>query len=202
MIKSNPIIAGWATHKLENHYTTEVLPLEWRLWATCQASQPGGSATGGGIPREPDFEGQQDVIAGLPQDWGKQETPLLEGTHKVLCAPGPRGKEQWPHRRLNQTYLLVLEGLLQSWGWLWLTMGTRTLAAPLLVSTHWCEPSRRPPLAPPNSLQAPVQGRLRPNTNMEGTQPSHQQTSGLKFYWACPAYPPPVPLIRKLARAS
>ena len=56
-IKSNPITAGWVTHKLENAYTTEVHPLEWRFWAPRQASQPGGPATGRGIPRESDFEG-------------------------------------------------------------------------------------------------------------------------------------------------
>ena len=28
MIKSNPIPAGWVTHKLENNYITEVLPWE------------------------------------------------------------------------------------------------------------------------------------------------------------------------------
>ena len=31
---------------------------------------------------------------------GKQE--LFEGTNKILCAPGPRRKEQWPHKRLTQ----------------------------------------------------------------------------------------------------
>ena len=56
-IKSNPITAGWVTHKLENTHTTEVHPREWRFWAPRQASQPGGLATGGGIPRESDFEG-------------------------------------------------------------------------------------------------------------------------------------------------
>ena len=33
----------------------------------------------------------------------------MEGTNKILCASRPRGKQQ---RILNQTYLLVLEGLL------------------------------------------------------------------------------------------
>ena len=56
-IKSNPITSGWVTHKLQNTYTTEVHPLEWRFWAPRQASQPGCPATGGGIPRELDFEG-------------------------------------------------------------------------------------------------------------------------------------------------
>ena len=69
---SNPITAGWVTHKLENTYTTEVHPLEWRFWAPYQASQPGGPATGGGIPRESDFEGYRDLISGLWQDRGKQ----------------------------------------------------------------------------------------------------------------------------------
>ena len=55
-IKSNPMTAGWVTHNLENTYTTEVHPLEWRFWAPRQVSQPGGPATGGGIPRESDFE--------------------------------------------------------------------------------------------------------------------------------------------------
>ena len=31
----------------------------------------------------------------------------LEGSNKTLCTPGPRRKEQWPHKRLSQTYLWV-----------------------------------------------------------------------------------------------
>ena len=42
-------------------------------------------------------------------------------------------------------------------------MGTRTLAAEVLGSAPWREPSRSPPLAPPKSLHASVLGRLRPN---------------------------------------
>ena len=56
-IKLNAITARRVTHKLENNYTTEVHPLEWRFWAPRQASQPGGLVTGGGIPRESDLEG-------------------------------------------------------------------------------------------------------------------------------------------------
>ena len=44
------------------------------------------------------------------------ETSHLEGTNKILCAPGLRGKEQWPHRRLNQTNHLVFDELLRSHG--------------------------------------------------------------------------------------
>ena len=58
-IKSNLIPVRWVTHKLENNYTTEVFPLEWKFWAPRQASQPGGLATGGGAPREFSLEGQR-----------------------------------------------------------------------------------------------------------------------------------------------
>ena len=43
---------------------------------------------------------------------GEPETPLLGGADKVMCASGPRGKKQLPQKRLDQTYLLVSEGLL------------------------------------------------------------------------------------------
>ena len=44
---------------------------------------------------------------------GLRETDSGLGGHKQnLCPPWPRGEEQWPHWRLNQNHLLVLEGLL------------------------------------------------------------------------------------------
>ena len=55
-IKSNPILARWAIYKLENSNIREVLPLLWRSWAPCQASQSGDLAKGLGIPRESDFD--------------------------------------------------------------------------------------------------------------------------------------------------
>ena len=41
---------------------------------------------------------------------GETETPVLEGTNKILRVPRLRGKEHWPHRRLNQTCLLAWLG--------------------------------------------------------------------------------------------
>ena len=43
---------------------------------------------------------------------GETETPVLDGKYKTLHASTLRRKEQWPHRRLSQNQLLVLEGLL------------------------------------------------------------------------------------------
>ena len=44
------------------------------------------------------------------QDWRNR---LLEGTNKPLCTPGPRRKEQWPHKRFTQTCLWVPRSLQQ-----------------------------------------------------------------------------------------
>ena len=50
----------------------------------------------------------------LPQDSRKHS--WRAHTHKILCIPRPRGKQQWPHRRLSHTYL-VSEPLLWRCGW-------------------------------------------------------------------------------------
>jgi len=44
--------------------------------------------------RDWESSGNLTLKTRLPHAWGKQETPLLEGTYKILCKPGPRGKEQ------------------------------------------------------------------------------------------------------------
>ena len=49
-------------------------------------------------------------LSELTQDWGNR---LLEGTDKTLCTPGPRSKEQWPHKRLLQTCSWVSRSLQQ-----------------------------------------------------------------------------------------
>ena len=47
-----------------------------------------GACPGRGVPREPNFEGQSDLIVGQ----GESETPLLEGKHKFLR--GDPGEEK------------------------------------------------------------------------------------------------------------
>ena len=112
-IKSNPIPAGLVTHKLENNNTKGVFPLLWRFWTPCQASQPGDPTKRLGIPRESDLEGQQDLIIGLSLDSGKQSGRLQSWMAQTKSrTQQERGKKQRPCRRLNQNYLLVLEGLL------------------------------------------------------------------------------------------
>ena len=90
-----------------------------------------------------------------------------------------------------------------------LAWGTRTLAAEVLGSTPWCEPSQSRPLAPPKSP-----GRLQcwvasgQTTNRERTQPHPTTVKQIKVLLSSAhqsntqLYPPPVPPIRKLAKAS
>ena len=145
MIKSNPIPAGWVAHKLENNNTKVVLLLLWKFWAPSQASQTGDPEKWLGIPRESDFEGQWDLITGLPQDWENKRLHSWRAQTKS-CAHQDRGKEQPLDRRLNQNYLLVLEGSCGGVGQPGLTTGMGALAAAVLESPHWPKPSWRSPL--------------------------------------------------------
>ena len=66
-------------------------------------------------------------------------------------------------------------------GWLCFTMETRRLAAEVLGSTPWCEPSHSQSLAPPKSrgrLQCWVASGI--TTNREGTQPHPSTVKWIK----------------------
>ena len=139
---------------------------------------------------------------------GNRDSTLGGHTQSSVCI-GTQGKEQWPHRRLNQTYLLVLEGLLQRQRAAVAHQGTRTLAAEVLGSTPWREPSQSPPLAPPTSprrLQCWVASGQ--TNNREGTQPHPSAVKRIKVLLSSShhrnnqLYHPPVPPIRKLPQAS
>ena len=154
-MKSNPISSGWATHKLENNNTKEVgiYPWLWRFLVPHQASQPGDPTKRLGIPKESDFEGQWDLITGLPHAWGKQ-TPLLEHTNQD---PGERSSDltgDWPR--------------LTCWCWggtgqQWLAVGRGVLAAAVLEGIPWHKSSWRLPLTLPSSPQTTGLGHLWPN---------------------------------------
>ena len=108
-IKSNPIHTGWATHKLEDNYTTEVLPQEWKFWVPHQAPQPGGLTMGRGDPRESGFETQWGLTAGLPQDWGKQKLHSWRA-HTRSCAHQDPGKEAVTPQETGPDLLATIGG--------------------------------------------------------------------------------------------
>ena len=148
------------------------------------------------------------MIAGLQGDWGKQRLHSWRANTKY-CGHWDPGEGVTPGETEPDLPASVRGSPAEAGGWLWLTVGTRTLAAEVLGSIPWREPSQSLPLTPPKSP-----GRLQcwvasdQTTNREATQPhpstvkqikvllssSHQRNSQL--------YPPPVPPIRKLTQAS
>ena len=140
---------------------------------------------------------------------GETETPLLEGTHKVVCTSGPRGRSSDPIGDGTRPTCYCWRVSCRGGGWLCVTVRTRTLAAGVLGSTPWREPSQRLPLAPLKSL-----GRLQcwvasgQTTKREGSQPHPSADKWIKVLLSSAHqsnnqfYPPPVPPIRKLAQAS
>ena len=130
-IKSNPILVGWVTHKLEDSNTKEVLLLLQRFWDPCQASQPGYLAKGLRILIETDLECQWNLTIELPQNWGKQRLHSWRvQTKSCVCQdPGER------NGHLTEDYLLSAGGC--PVGWPWLTAGMGALAAAVQGGAPW-----------------------------------------------------------------
>ena len=191
--QSHPVPAGWATHKLEGSNANAALPLMWRFWTPREASQPGGPIKALGIPREPDLDGPRDLTTGLPQDWGNRLQSWR--AQRILHTPRPRGEEQWSHWRLNQTYLLVLEGLLRRRGSAGLPTGTGALAAATLEG----RPQRKPSLRSSLTYHQP----LRSQGQAASSQPHPSADNWIKALQSKTQFLPlPVPPIRKLIQAS
>ena len=103
------------THRLANTYTTEVHPLEWRFWAQCQASQPGVRQRDEEFLKNQTLKPSGKWLQDFDRTGGNRDSTLGGHKQSSVCI-GTQGKEQWPRGRRNQTYLLVLEGLLQRRG--------------------------------------------------------------------------------------
>ena len=161
-------------HKLENNNTKQVLPLLWRFWTPRQGSQPGDLTKGLGIPRESDLEGQWDLITGLSQDWGETETPVLEGTNKIVHTPRPRGEEQWPTGEWTKTTCECWRVSRGGGGLAGAHCRDRVTGSSSPGRPPW-EVTSNPTIDP----QTPGLHCLRPNCN-----PRHQKITGLKLYWA------------------
>ena len=70
-----------------------------------------GSSNKRGDTREPAFESQQGVINEFHKTGGNGNYTLWGHTQGLMYTK-TQGKK-WPHKRMCQTYLLILEGLLQ-----------------------------------------------------------------------------------------
>ena len=160
MIKSNSIPARWVFHKLENNNTKEVFPLLWRFWAPRQVSQPGDQTKYWKSPGNLTLKASGIWLQDFHRTGGN--TASSPGGHKqnLGCT---WGKEQWPHRRLNQNYLLALEGLLWKCGLAAAQHRIGVLAAAVLEGPPWYKPYWRSALTLPESPQTPGLGHLRPD---------------------------------------
>ena len=114
-IKSNPIlVGGWLTD------WRTLIPQKSTHWS--EGSEPHVRLPNLGVWQwEEEFlEKQTSKASGIwLQDFdrtgGNRDSTLGGHTQSSVCIR-TQGKKQWRHRRLNQTYLLVLEGLLQRQG--------------------------------------------------------------------------------------
>ena len=100
---------------------------------------------------------------------GETETPFLEDTHKVSCAPEPRAKA------------VTL--------WLWLSLGTYKLVANISGSAHLKEDTLHGTLAPrPGPTQQPIGSSAGIPQGKQPTgrehSPTQQQAACLMTPWA------------------
>ena len=126
-------------------------------------------------------ENPQRIWLWRPVGFGYRTSPglrkqTLGGHNKTLCAPGPRRKDQWPHKRVSQMRVSSGGGvdsrLLQGQGH-WLQQSWELWNAdisPFEGGHHSCH-------YPYHSLTSG-------QTTGREHSPIHQQKIGLKTYWA------------------
>ena len=131
----------------------------------------------------------------LTQDWGNRR---LEGTNRTLCTPGPRRKEQWPHRRLTQTSPWMSRSLWQRCG--------LAVACCRVGGTEYSNAWMGPFEGGRHYLHYLHHSLASGQITGREHRPALQKKIGLKIYWAWPLLseqdpvPPPqsVSPIRKL----
>ena len=107
-------------------------------------------------------------LTSLTQDRGDR---LLEGRNRALSAPGPRRKEQWPHKRLTQTCCECPGDLGRDVVWLWPATG---LGAPNVAVQAWDILKEVPIIFITSAIVWPQLN------NMEGTQPHSSTQNWIK----------------------
>ena len=134
-IKSNPITTGWVTHKTREQLCHRSPSTGVKVLSPTSGFPTWGSGNG----RRNSQRIRLWRLAGFDcrtlTGVGETKTALLEGTHKVVCALGPRGRSSDPIGDWTRPTCKHWRVSCRGGGWLWLTWGTRTLAAEVLGST-------------------------------------------------------------------
>ena len=154
MIKSNPIPARWVAHKLGNN-NTKVLPLLWRFWAPCQASQFGDPTKKLGLWRR-DWGSPGNLAFKVNRIWlydfhrtGGNRDASLGGHKKINLMSTKTQRKGAVSPQVGRTNLLVLEGLLGRCGLAGAQHRDRGTGRSRLEGPPWNKPSRRSPLTLP-----------------------------------------------------
>ena len=100
---------------------------------------------------------------------------LLEGTNKTLCAPGPRRKEQWPHKKLTQTCPRVSRNLQRRCG--------SVVACCRVGGTERSSGCMGPFEGGHHYLHYLHHSLASGQATGREHSPAHQQKIGLKIYW-------------------
>ena len=200
-------MGGWLTN------WRTLIPHKSTHWS--ESSEPHVRLPNLGVQQEEEefLENQTLKSCGMwlqDSDWtGGNRDSTLGGHTQSSVHIRTQGKEQWPQRRLNQTYLLVVEGLLQRRGVAVShredkDTGSRSSGKCSLV---WALPeSTISPTKEPDRLQCWVTSGQ--TTKRKGTQPHPSANKQIKLLLSSAhqsntqVYPKPVPPIRKLAQAS
>ena len=166
------------THKLKNHYITEVLPQNWEFWNPQQDPQPEGLAFGRGAPR---VFGSEVKWVDCRRSTGLEETEAIfvEEPQKISCALNPaQGSDTRSYReawaRPPSRSWRVSWGI---WGLALAHCEGKDTSAEVLGNIGWRWLSQRLPfshrdLAYLKNPQAPVLECLRPIKQQVRMQPS------------------------------
>ena len=73
-----------------------------------------GMGMGQRNPKELDFETSGIWLKNFHRT-GETVTSHLESSNKTVCEPGPRGKEQWPQKKLSWFPVSIQESLAEAW---------------------------------------------------------------------------------------
>ena len=106
----------------------------------------------------------------------------LGGQSKILCAPGPRRKEQWPHKRLSQTCLW--QSSISCRG-----MGQKCLTYHGVSCTEYDSPGISPFEGGHHYKHYPYHSLAFDQTTGRKHSPAHQEKIDLKIYlaWSHPS---------------
>ena len=96
MLKSNPILTRWATHKTGKQLNHRSYPTRLEVLSPMSGCQVWSLVTGEAVPRELGFEGQQDLTVGIPQGWRKQKLHSWKGADKSCVHQDSGEKSRTP----------------------------------------------------------------------------------------------------------